>query len=830
MRKNNPISPKPVKRKSIEFVCLIIAFFFSYSLAVHLLDWYTRPLLTKTILLIGLTGCIGIVLFFIQRKILNKDHGIHPSLFHHLLLFSFIPLVFLGIYFIFYYELIPFLTTHQLNIANRSEDSGDENWKPVEITNITFLDGTPVPLSELTFVGEHWIAEDSILLKTSSSIYFEKAFIGAVEISFRSDADQGMVSVIWDGKEQLIDLAIGDEPQVTVSLSASSWGSPNLAWRWMAVLSIISDFLAMFILILIMTAIFLMNYLSGDECIESPHPVFKFTRVDIVILIIFLGISCLLSKNLFGGHFMEYSDLSGDAGNYASFAAAKTYPELFQNDPLLSDVNNFDLFSTYHIYLTKALAPVMGNFGTAFMVLQLPLTFMQLCGFYFLGRELYRSRLFGFLLAALAFIFVQMNLSEFWGYVTSPIPRFSFQAVLPFVLFLVLKNGSNMKRWPFLLAIAAATIYVHSVSAPVWSIAIILSVWFMAPRSTPLSQKLKYMTIALLIFVVVLSPFIVKYFQKTSFGDQDTNSIDEIYAIIDYRLAQGMVDFRTAIKDFSATVVTSDWLHLSLVGISFFSLATMNYLSSDSIEKKKVIAVTMWVVGIFGMSIVFPMVDFTIADILKRNPIEIQFLRAMRNFFPLFYILFLWPFAALYKNAKGRSSLIKKLTPVFLCVGFTIAWGGNNKFLETPLISRTTNCWGEKNLVCPENEELAVRDEFFKAVNENTPEGALILSDDLAIRYYSLRPLAFSKKDGATFSFSNHTALLDWYERSLMYDELWHLQDNWDEFIIAYTNFAHTVDSDYIVIEKAYSPADLYPSDLKLVYSNEGYSLFKLLK
>lgn len=825
MRKNNPISPKPAKRKSIEFACLIIAFFFSYSLAVHLLDWYTRPLLTKTILLIGLTGCIGIVLFFIQRKILNRDHGIYPSLFHHLLLFSFIPLVFLGIYFIFYYEPIPFLTTHQLNIANRSEDSEDENWKPVEITNITFLDGTPVPLSELAFVGEHWIAEDSILLKTSSSIHFEKAFIGAVEISFRSDADQGMVSVIWDGKEQLIDLAIGDEPQVTVSLSASSWGSPNLAWRGMAALSIISDFLTILIVILIMAAFFLMNYLSEKESSEKSHPVLKFAWIDIFILILLLGIACLLSKNLFGDHFMEYSNLSGDAGNYASFAAAKTYPELFQNDPLLSDVNNFDLFSTYHIYLTKALAPVMGNFGTAFMVLQLPLTFMQLCGFYFLGRELYRSRLFGFLLAALAFIFVQMNLSEFWGYVTSPIPRFSFQAILPFVLLLVLKNGSNMKRWPFLLAIAAATIYVHSVSAPVWSIAIILSIWFMAPRSTPFSQKLKYMTVALLVFVVVLSPFIVKYFQKTSFGDQDTNSIDEIYAIIDYRLAQGMVDFRTAIKDFSNNVVTSDWLHLTLVGVSLFSLAAMNYLSRDSIEKKKVIAVTMWVVGIIGMSIVFPMVDFTIADILKRNPIEIQFLRAMRNFFPLFYILFLWLFAILYQNS---SKLVGKIIPVFLCVGFTILWSNNNHFLETPLISRTMDCWREGNIICPENNELAVRDEFFKAVNEKTPEGALILSDDLAIRYYSLRPLAFSKKDGATFSFSNHQALLDWYQQSILYDELWQLRDDPEVYTDAYTDFARWVGADYLVLQQAYTQQNYFPENSELVFSNKSYSLFIL--
>ncbi|MGV8025674.1 MAG: hypothetical protein AB2L18_03850 [Anaerolineaceae bacterium] len=827
MRKNNPISTKPAKRKFIEFACLITAFLFSYTLLVHLFNWYTKPLLIKAILLIGLTSFISIVLFFIQRKILEKDYGIYQKLFHHLFIFSFIPLIFLGIYFGFYYEPTPFLTTHQLNIANVSEGFEDENWKPVEITGITFLDGTPVTQSELEFVGEHWIAEDCILLKTSSSIHFEKAFIGAVKISFRSDADQGMVSVLWDGQEQLIDLSTGDEPQVTVPLSASARGSPNLVWRGMAALSIISDFLTILIVILIMAAFFLKNFLSQEESNENSHPVLKFTWVDFFILILLLGISCLLSKNLFGGHFMKYSDLSGDAGNYASFAAAKTYPELFQNDPLLSDVNNFDLFSTYHIYLTKALTPVLGNFGTAFMFLQLPLTFMQLCGFYLLGRELYRSRLFGFLFAALAFIFVQMNLSEFWGYVTSPIPRFSFQAVLPFVLLLVLKHGSNIKRWPFLLAIAAGTIYIHSVSAPVWSIAIILSLWFMAPRSAPTSQKLKYMAVALLVFVVVLSPFVVKYFQKTSFGDQDANSIDKVYAIINYRLAQGMVDFRAATKDFSNIVITSDWLHLTLVGISLFSIIGMNYFSHDPVEKKKVIAVTMWVAGIIGMSIIFPMVDFTIADILKRNPIEIQFLRAMRNFFPLFYILFLWPFAKMYQNS---SKLVGKIIPVFLCVGFIILWSSNNKFLETPLISRTMNCWQEGNIICLENDELAVRDEFFKAVNEKTPEGALILSDDLAIRYYSLRPLAFSKKDGATFSFSNHAALLDWYERSLMYDGLWQLRDNWDEFIIAYTDFAYAVDSDYVVIEKAYSLNDFYPADLQLVYSNEEYSLFKLLK
>lgn len=808
-------------------VCFCTAFLFSYSIAVHFLHLYSRSASEKILLLLLLAALLGFLFYFIWEKIEKKRQYNGQNLARRVFIFSLIPLLFLGIYFYFYYEPPPFLTSHQLQITNISGDTGGEDWKPVEIIRITYLDGASIPVEDLSFLGEHWIAEGSILLKPSSAVQFSKTYVGAANISFRSDPDQGQVSIVWDGQEQSVDLAVGDESIVTVSLTPNSWGKPGVLWQGMAVLSLVSDFVCIFLSILFVAVFFLDNYDSEIGRSARSQQALKFNKTDLLIILFLVGISLILSKNLFGGHFMDYTALSGDAGNYASFAAAKAYPELFVNDPLLSDAGNFNVYSTYHAYLTQVLASLFGNFGSAFMVLQLPLTIMQLCGFYLLGRELYGSRLFGFILAALSFIFVQINLSEFWGYVTSPIPRFSFQAILPFLLLLVLKNGSAVKRWPFLMAFTAATVYVHLVSAPAWSAAIILALWFMAPRSVPFSQKFKYMAIGLAIFLLVLSPFIVKYFQNTAFGEQDANSFSEVYAIIDYRLAQGMVDFHTAMEDFFHVVLAADGLHGLLFVGSMLSLVGMNFIARDDDEKRNVRAVTMWVAGILSVSILFPMVDFAIAKILQRNPLEIQFLRALRNFMPLFYILFLWPFAVLFRRGEKKFTFHKVMSVVF-CVGFLILWCNENEFFATPLLSRTLTCWKEGRIICPENEELAVRDDFFSAVKDMTPSGSRILSDDLAIRYYSLRPLAFSKKDGATFSFSNHAALLDWYEKSLLYDELGLLKGDWDQYIVAYVHFAQVVDADYVVVERAFSSADSYPANLALVYTNDGYSLFEL--
>ena len=65
--------------------------------------------------------------------------------------------------------------------------------------------------------------------------------------------------------------------------------------------------------------------------------------------------------------------------------------------------------------------------------LLLPTILLQLIGFYFLGRVLYRSRLWAFLLAVItAAMVTEVGLGEFWGIWRDVLPRFTFQAFLPF--------------------------------------------------------------------------------------------------------------------------------------------------------------------------------------------------------------------------------------------------------------------------------------------------------------------------------------------------------------------------------------------------------------
>ena len=823
------------KRKQKRFWTFLTSIFCGFSICIsiliHFLGWYTQPFSIKIILFFLCGGVLSFFTYLLINWLIPLFREFHRTHVKKLFIATGLLLIIQGFCFYFYYERIPIFTLHTLQIKNISTDTENGEWLPVEVTSITDSNGSSILLEELEIIGDYWEEDGNILLKPGSSLVYEEKYIGGLEISLREGDRQGDVLIIWDNQIISFELGAQGENEYKLLLPASTLGSPDLYWRGIAYLSSISDFVTIYFLILLFISFFLLNYSVDNKIPPDRSQKLPFTWIDISIIVLFVVVSLVLTLNLYGGHFSDYTRLSGDAGNYASFAAAQTYPSLFENDPLLSTPTNFDMFDTYHVALTQLVEPVFGNFGTAFMVTQLPFTFLFLFGFYLLGRELYHSRLFGVFLSSLTFIFVQMNLSEFWGYVTSPIPRFSYQVFLPFLLLLVLKKGSNPKNWWIILGLSGAGVYIHAVSAPAWSIAVMLSLWFLAPRSIPFNKRFVSMIIAIGVFVLVMAPFAIQYFSNTSFGEQEINSMETVYEIIDYRLARGMVDVPTALHDFWEISLSASWLHVLLLSLGLFSLIVMNYVTRFSSESRNIIALQTWIAGILIVSVLFPMLDFMVASLLDRNPFQIQLLRGMRNIFPLLYMLFLYPLAYAYHYLKNRKGILKltKYIIVLFCVLFICVWGAENEFEKTPLLSRTMACWKNGMFVCPEDEELAVRADFFAAIKEQTPEGSRILSDDLAVRYYSLRPLAFSKKDGATFSFSNHQALLEWYEYALLYDELWYLQDDRDAYLDAYTDFAKIVDADYVVLEEPYSEQAYYPEDLILSYSNQGFSLFAVV-
>ena len=121
----------------------------------------------------------------------------------------------------------------------------------------------------------------------------------------------------------------------------------------------------------------------------------------------------------------------------------------------LGDSNNIGIYATIHIPLIRLLDRLTGDYGLAYAWLVFPETFLQLLGFYILGRVLFKNRFWAFLLAFLtAMTVINIGLGEIWGVWRDALPRVTFQSLLPFLLALVLVWKDRPGRWPWLMIFA----------------------------------------------------------------------------------------------------------------------------------------------------------------------------------------------------------------------------------------------------------------------------------------------------------------------------------------------------------------------------------------
>src|SRR3990172_6936905 len=209
--------------------------------------------------------------------------------------------------------------------------------------------------------------------------------------------------------------------------------------------------------------------------------------------------------------------LSGDGGNIASYAAASDHPGWFKNDPALGDSNNIGVYATIHIPLIRALYHLTGDYGLAYTWLVFPETFLQLLGFYILGRILFKNRFWAFLLAFLtAMMVITIGLGEIWGVWRDALPRVTFQSLLPFLLALVLVWKDKPGLWLWLMIFAGLLVYVHPISAPAWGFAIWLSLWLLHPKEWNWRRRILVMLGLGLVFLIPLIPFAINYFSYTS--------------------------------------------------------------------------------------------------------------------------------------------------------------------------------------------------------------------------------------------------------------------------------------------------------------------------
>lgn len=453
-----------------------------------------------------------------------------------------------------------------------------------------------------------------------------------------------------------------------------------------------------------------------------------------------------------------YVILYGDAANIATFAAARDHPELFKGDELLGDPDYSGWYPTIHVRLIRALAPISHDYGMAFMSLLGLHTFLLGTGFYVLGRVVFTNRYWAFLLAVASMMYVELNLGEFWGLYRHPIPRTTFQAVLPFVAAAAYKWRRRTERWPFIMIAAGLLIYVHPVSAPAWGLAFWLGLLVFLPDRWRFATSVGAMLSLGVLFLTVTVPMLWHYLGHQDMGAA-VGSYAAVHRIIAARFQPGYLDLGRALEDFCVkwASIPGRWIiwPWACFGAAFLLILRRR-------ERRSVCVVLLWLAGILLTSVVLPGIDLAVARANHSFPVQYDLVRGIRYLIPFLLLFSLWPLAEMDKHFHAVGSRIGARSCMAVGALLVAAWC----YWHPPISpARLVRCWLSGRIACGWVSEPVA--DALRAVRELVPPGSPILATELQlpIRYFSLRPSVWSYKDGGVLAYVDHDQLMEWNAR-----------------------------------------------------------------
>jgi hypothetical protein len=568
------------------------------------------------------------------------------------------------------------------------------------------------------------------------------------------------------------------------------------------------------------------NGLTGNSVLAGKNHVSRFTfhvftrqinALDVLVILAFLAFAAIYFLGRLQANYPVVV-LTGDGGNIASYAAAQDHPAWFTLDPALGDPTNTGVYATIHIPLIRAIERLTGDYGQAFAWLLLPQTFLQLLGFYILGRMLFKNRFWAFLFAFLtAMMVIDVGLGEIWGVWRDALPRVTFQALLPFLLALVLAWKDRPARWPWLMLLAGLLVYVHPVSAPAWGFAIWLGLWLFVPKAWRVRQRILVMLGLGAAFLVPILPFAVNYLSYQSRGGAADYST--VMAILQAYSPANLLNIPAALGEFLWNMTRSLLIPVALVGF-----AATWILKKD--DRKEVKLVLLWTAGIFVTSILIPFGEQIIEALLKMLPFETELVRGIRYFVPLLLIFWLWPLVELAPRLVHPRARQAAFGLGILLFAF---WGGTNR-PDVRYMWKAVTCLSQGQLVCESDRPL---DELIVTLRTQTQPGDGIFffnqssattSQTLSVRYSALRPLVFSPRDQSTLGYANRAALPAWLALNRQVEAL-QAQEDPQARLAGLLPLAQSLKASYLVIDFPVTEQLLKNLPLKVVMENEVYTL-----
>ncbi len=373
------------------------------------------------------------------------------------------------------------------------------------------------------------------------------------------------------------------------------------------------------------------------------------------------GLFLLLATVSFATHFpgVPWLNPETDLASINSFAAALDHPEAFERDALLDQRRDFDWYIPLFVGLIRAVGHLGLPYAMAYAVLGFLGTWLSLAGYERLFSKLSRSELFGFV-AALALVLLEAAYppNEHWSFSTV-LPRSLFSALLPWVVLLALRwlgphPAPKAQRWWIAAAAAAALFYVHPVSSPALSAALLTG--FLVVEGVRFRARLLGVLAAVAATVLVMLPYAARYgaARQTAAGG-----------------GQGLEVLHTIIGPFEPHRFYAAALSL-VAGTPRYWVLPAGLALLIAARKPGTRFFFGMLAGWGVVTFFLPALDWALAEKLGRQPFQFNLVRNLR-FLDIWLLATLalvvrayrrWPFPSLRLGAQlsaGRSALVGRL-------------------------------------------------------------------------------------------------------------------------------------------------------------------------
>ncbi len=534
-------------------------------------------------------------------------------------------------------------------------------------------------------------------------------------------------------------------------------------------------------------------------------------KIDIAVCILFLILAIVVHFGRIGAS-INGTQLTTDACNYASMAAAMAHPEIFAKDPVYDNEADYSIHATITTPLVSMLA-TDDNFGLAYLKLTGIQFFLHHLTFYILGVVLLKQRWQAFAFTIIMGQVMWIEWGTFWGNgFLDHVPRSNFSTFYALFVVAALKILHKPRYWPIFMFGIGLMVYVHAISTLPTAMGFWLGFAACKPKDVSFRKHAIWLIFSGCFFLIPMVPFVLKFLQPSM--NLTADDIALLKEILHIRYNIGYTEYWQALQRFFF-----DFPRPILLGTGIISYFLLRRLGNDD-ERKYALQIAFWTVGVGICLSLFLLDKYFTAGSGGHGSLS-NIVRTMRFTFFFSMCLGFMALNMLWRIVPPINIWGKRAVAIvwfMLIAGLYV--GGQQDLL------RTSALWFWNSLDEERYEQAYSRDlmrtEMLEAIQKYTEKDALIYHDtgDRAIRYKALRPLVYNWRDPSIYYFAKDMqGLRFWYDT----------QKRMAESREAYIELALESNADYIL-----SSAPVHRPMLAkvgtIVWENSNHILVKIAR